>query len=165
HPEYFPLINGKRWKPSNDAYRNWWPCMGNKEVQRITIEYAQKYFRDHPDVDSFSLGMDDVYNMCSCDLCRAMDAHPDDYENKKFSNRFYTFVNIIAKEIKKTNPDKYIGTLIYHIARELPENVHQMEDNVFGFITQNSANWYVPEIKQADMEVTREWAKRVKHLS
>lgn len=165
HPEYFPLINGKRWFPTDDSYRNWWPCMGNKDVQRITLEYAQEYFRKNPNTDSFSLGMDDIYNMCSCDLCRAMDANPDDYETNKFSNRFYTFVNIIAKELKKTHPDKYIGTLIYHIARDLPEKVDKLEDNVFGYITQNSANWYVPEIEQADMAVTREWAKRVTHLS
>lgn len=165
HPEYFPLISGKRWIPTEDSYRNWWPCMGNKDVQRITLEYAQEYFRKNPESDSFSLGMDDIYNMCGCNLCRAMDARPDDYEKKKFSNRFYTFVNIIAKELKKTHPDKYIGTLIYHIARELPEKVDKLEDNVFGYITQNSGNWYNPEVKEEDMELTRQWAKRVNHLS
>jgi hypothetical protein len=165
HPEYYPLVNGKRWIPDSDDYRYWWPCIGNPDVQRITVEYIRQWFKDHPDQDSFSLGMDDIAYMCSDDLCRAMDAHPDDYEKRKFSDRFYKFINIIAKEVKKTNPDKYIGTLVYNIARELPEDVMKMEDNVFGFITQNVATWHNPEIKKADITLTREWAKRMKHLS
>jgi hypothetical protein len=165
HPEYYPLVNGKRYIPAEDSQTNWWPCIGNPDVQRITVEYIRQWFKDHPDQDSFSLGMDDIAYMCSDPLCRAMDAHPDDYEHRRFSDRFYKFINIIAREVKKTNPDKYIGTLVYNIARELPEQVPMMEDNVFGFLTQNVATWFDPEIKKADITLTREWAKRMKHLS
>jgi hypothetical protein len=165
HPEYYPLVNGKRWIPESDSEAYWWPCIGNPDVQRITEEYIHQWFKDHPDQDSFSLGMDDIAYMCSDELCRAMDAHPDDYEKRKFSNRFYKFINIIAKQVKKTDPDKYIGTLVYNIARELPEQVPHIEDNVFGFITQNVATWHNPELKKADEDLTRAWAKRMKHLS
>lgn len=166
HPEYYPLINGKRWIPSSDSTRDWWPCMGNKDVQRITVEYIQNYFKEHPDQDSFSLGMDDIYHMCDDPLCKAMDAHDDDYRLHRFSTRFYKFVNIIAKEIKKSNPDKSIGTLIYSIAVQLPEGVPQMEDNVFGYIANGSvAQWYHPGKEDDWKNLTREWSKRVKHLS
>lgn len=165
NPEYYPLVNGKRRIPTEDTDRYWWPCIGNTDVQRITVEYMRDFFAKNPQADSFSLGMDDIAFMCSCPLCRKLDANPDDYEKRKFSDRFYKFVNIVAKDLKQTHPDKYIGTLIYNIARELPEQVDRLDDNVFGYITQNSGNWYNPEIKQADMELTRQWAKRVKHLS
>jgi len=165
HPEYYPLVNGKRWIPANDTDRYWWPCIGNPEVQRMTVDYMRDYFTKNPDADSFSLGMDDIAYLCSCPLCRKLDANPDDYEKRKFSDRFYKFVNLVAKDLKTTHPDKYIGTLIYHIARELPLQVPKLEDNVFGYITQTSANWYNPETKKADQDLTRAWAKRVKHLS
>lgn len=165
HPEYFPLINGKRWIPATDSDRYWRPCESNPEVVRLVAEYARNWFDAHPDIDSFSVGMDDISHMCGCDNCRAMDAHPDDYENRKFSDRHYKFVNALAREIKKTHPDRYIGTLIYNIARELPVTVDKLEDNVFGFITETSAHWWAPDIKQADHDLTREWARRCKHLS
>jgi len=166
HPEYYPLINGKRWIPPSDTTRDWWPCMGNKDVQRITVEYIQNYFKEHPDQDSFSLGMDDIYHMCDDPLCKALDAHDDDYKLHHFSTRFYKFVNIIAKEIKKSNPDKYIGTLIYSIALQLPEGVPHMEDNVFGYIANGSvAQWYHPDKENDWKNLTQEWRKRVKHLS
>lgn len=166
NPEYYPLINGKRWIPPSDSYVYWWPPMGEPSVQQATIEYIRKWFDEHPDQDSFSLGMDDIAYMSDDPLSNAMDSSPDDYKNKKFSSRFYKFVNIIAKEIKKTHPDRYIGTLIYNIAVEPPADVPQMEDNVFGFIANGSAaQWYQGDKKERWMENTKEWRKRVKHLS
>ncbi len=165
HPEYYAQVNGKRLVPVNDNPTRMFPCSGNPEVQRLTIEYIRNYFDKNPNQDSFSLGIDDVGNFCACPLCRAMDARPDDYEKRNFSNRYYSFVNIVAREVKKTHPDKFIGTLIYNVVRKLPENVPQMEDNVFGFITQRNAMWFKPEGKAADQQMTREWAQRMRHLS
>lgn len=164
HPEYYPLINGKRWIPT-DADRYWRPCESNPDVLRLTVDYARQWLDSHPTIDSFSLGMDDISHLCSCPSCRAMDPRPDSYEKRQFSDRHYKFVNAVAREVKKTHPDRYVGTLIYNIARELPETVPQLEDNVFGFITETSALWWQEGRKAADHELTRQWAKRCKHLS
>jgi len=164
HPEYYPLINGKRVIPQKgDVY--WWPCIGNKDVQRITAEYIHQFFVEHPNVDSFSLGMDDIYTMCQDSLCRAMDAHPDDDKNRHYSDRYYKFINIVAAQVKKTDPGKYIGLLVYDATRQLPQTVPHIEDNVFGYITQNSSYWNDPARKKADLDLTAAWSKRMKHLS
>lgn len=164
HPEYYPLIGGKRWIPAaGDRY--WRPCESNPDVLRLTVEYASRWFDEHPTIDSFSLGMDDISHMCSCENCRALDPHPDSYEKRQFSDRHYKFVNAVARELKRTHPDRYVGTLIYNIARELPETVPQLEDNVFGFLTETSALWWQPGRKAADHELTRQWAQRCRHLS
>ena len=164
HPEYYPLINGKRWIPSK-GNRYWRPCESNPEVIQLTAQYARTWFDERPNADSFSVGMDDISHLCSCPSCRAWDPVPDAYENRLFSDRHYRFVNAIAREIRKTHPDRYVGTLIYNIARQLPKTVDQLEDNVFGFITETSALWWQPGRKDADRELTRQWAKRCKHLS
>lgn len=163
HPEYYPLIHGKRYIPGADHH--WRPCESNPDVQRLTVEYLRAWFDAHPDVDSFSLGMDDISHLCSCENCRAMDPHPDSYEKKEFSDRHYQFVNAVAREVRRTHPDRYVGTLIYNIARRLPETVPALEDNVFGFLTEESASWWRPGIKDFDHELTRQWAQRCKHLS
>ncbi len=165
HPEYYPLVRGKRWIPPPRSEPYWRPCESNPEVQRIVVEYARKWFDDHPDVDSFSLGMDDISHLCGCPNCRALDAHPDSLEKYSLSDRHYKFVNAIAREIARTHPDRYIGTLIYSCARNLPETVPKLEDNVFGFITEESASWWQEDVKRKDHELTREWARRCKHLS
>ena len=164
HPEYYPLIDGERWIPKA-GQGLWRPCESNPDVIRLTAQYARKWFDEHPDVDSFSLGMDDISHMCGCENCRAMDPRPDSYEKNDFSDRHYKFVNAVAREIGKTHPGRYIGTLIYHIARELPETVPKLEDNVFGFITEVCPLWWQEGRKDADHQLSREWAKRCKHLS
>lgn len=166
HPEYYPLIKDKRWIPPRDNYRPWWPCIGNKDVQRITAEYIHQWFKDNPDQDSYSLGMDDIVFLCSDTLCRAMDAQPDDYEKRNLSSRTYKFINIIAKQIKKTDPGKHIGVLIYQHVVKPPVDVPKLEDNVFGYIADGSAaQWYQPGKKEEWIHNTSEWAKRVKYLS
>jgi hypothetical protein len=164
HPEYYPLVNGKRWLPS-PGDTHWRPCESNPEVIRLTVEYARKYFDGDPNRDSFSVGMDDIANLCGCPNCRAWDPRPDSYEKGEFSDRHYKFVNAVAREVAKTHPDRYIGTLIYSIARDLPETVDKLEPNVFGYITETSALWWNPQIKAADQELTRQWARRCRHLS
>ncbi len=164
HPEYYPLVDGKRWIPPAD-YRYWRPCETNPDVIRITVEAARRHFDRHPESDSFSLGMDDISHLCGCPNCRALDASPDAYEKRAFSDRHYKFVNTVAREIARSHPGRYIGTLIYAIARQPPETVERLEDNVFGFITEVSARWCEPGVRDADHALTREWARRCRHLS
>ena len=164
HPEYYPLMaNGKRYIPHKDD-RRWRPCESNPEVQRIVVDYIRDYFDKNPMQDSFSVGMDDISHLCCCPNCRAMDDAPDSWEHQRFSDRHYRFVNIIAKEVAKTHPDKYIGTLIYAIALQPPKQVPKMEPNVFGYITETSAAWWMPGQKKIDHDLTTEWRKRVQHL-
>ena len=164
HPEYYPLCNGKRYiPPQGNIY--WRPCESNPEVQRLVIEHIRNHFDKNPQADSFSLGMDDTSHLCGCEHCRAMDAHPDSYEKRQFSDRHYKFVNLIAKAIAETHPGRYIGTLIYNIALELPETVPALEPNVFGFITETSAYWWNEGQQEYDHNLTREWRRRCQHLS
>jgi len=164
HPEYYPLINGERWIPP-EGNRAWRPCESNPEVVQITVEAAREYLDAHPEHNSFSLAMDDIYRLCGCDACRAMDASPEDYKKRRFSDRHYKFVNAVARELAKTHPDKFIGTLCYHIARELPETVDKLEPNVFISMTQCVAEWWRPGRREEDLALTREWRKRCAHMS
>ena len=164
HPEYYPLVNGKRYIPAPNEVK-WRPCESNPEVQKVLIEYIRNYFDQNPAADSFSLGLDDVFHICRCDNCVAMDNQPDDVYKKRFSSRHYKFVNIIAREVAKTHPDRFIGTLIYSPTLQPPVDVAKMEPNTFGFITQNCAMWKNPQIKARDKALTAEWAKRIPYLS
>lgn len=164
HPEYYPFIHGKRWIPS-EGDRAWRPCESNPDVVRLTVEAAREYLDAHPEHNSFSLAMDDISHLCGCENCRAMDASPDDYKKRRFSDRHYKFVNAVARELAKTHPDKYIGTLCYNIARELPKTVDKLEPNVFISMTQCVAEWWRPGRKEEDMELTRQWRQRCEHMS
>lgn len=164
HPEYYALINNKRKIPSKDD-QYWWPCIGNKDVQQQTIAYINNYFDKNPKAKSFSLGMDDIMTMCECDLCKAMDSSPSDSKNKKYSDRYYKFVNIVANEVKKKFPDRYIGTLIYLHTKSTPRNIKKLESNIFGYMTQDWAKWANNTTKISDKNDSKNWTNYMSHLS
>ena len=164
HPEYYPLINGERYIPKANETK-WRPCESNPEVQKVVVEYIRNYFDKAPLTNSFSLGLDDVFHLCQCDNCKAMDSSPDDMKNVSYSSRHYKFINIIAKEVAKTHPDRFVGTLIYNPTLQPPVDVPKMEDNVCAYITQDASLWKDPAQRKKAMDLTAEWAKRVKYLS
>ncbi len=164
HPEYYPLIGGKRWIPADDSYRYWRPCESNPEVINATVEYARRWLDAHPTANGFSVGMDDISHLCHCDRCIAHDPDPEAHKRREYSDRHYWFVNTLARELAKTHPDKYIGTLIYSIARKPPSTIDTLEPNVFGFITQCEAEWWREGLREEDMALTKEWRRRCRHL-
>lgn len=164
HPEYYPLINGQRWIPPDDNAANWRPCESNPDVIRLTVEYARRWLDEHPEANGFSVGMDDISHLCQCPDCIALDPDPEAYKRRDYSDRHYWFVNTIARELARTHPDKYIGTLIYSIARKPPTRIDVLEPNVFGYITQCEAEWWREGLRAQDEALTREWRRRCQHL-
>ncbi len=163
HPEYYPLIDGERYIPEPgelDRHERFWPCTSNPEVVQVMANYIRQWFAERPQTLSFSMALDDVTKVCECDDCRALDP-PGAFDRREFSDRYYSFVNAVAREISRTHPDRYLGVLIYRQFRQPPRTVPRIESNVYGFITQNCATWWDPEAEAADRKLTREWAERL----
>jgi hypothetical protein len=163
HPEYYPLIGGKRFVPPLGPlgrHELFWPCSSNPQVAEVAADFVRRWFDESPDERrSFSMGMDDVTNICECEPCRALD-QPGAFEKQQFSDRNYAFVNAVARRVKQTHPDHYIGALIYRQMRQPPVKVTKMEDNVYGFVTQNCATWWADGVESDDKALTRDWARR-----
>ena len=73
HPEFFPILNGKRYIPSDDADGNWQPCFSADGLVEEASNNIKEYFRTHPGERYFSLGMNDTTRFCECERCRAKD--------------------------------------------------------------------------------------------
>lgn len=168
HPEYYPLIKGKRFIPlipssgRLDRHDIFWPCVSNPDVVRTTVDYLRTWFNEHPEEHSLSLGMNDVTRHCHCADCIAMDRGPHAIERDDLTDRTCAFVNAVAGELKKTHPGRYLGMLFYRHLYKPPAKVARLEDNVFGYITCEAASWWGEdgaELEAADREITRAWAR------
>ena len=77
HPEYYPLIDGKRRVPAaDDSSAQAWsqqPCYGNPDVRRTVVAHIRRYFDENPNAASFGFGLDDAKFFCECERCRALD--------------------------------------------------------------------------------------------
>lgn len=137
HPEYFSLIDGKRTKEHTEL------CLSNKDVFDICLNKLRKWIIDNPECKIFSVAQDEwmghfVKMACECDECKKIDL-----ENNSQSGSIITFVNKLAKEIKKEFPDKLIHTFAYQYSRKTPTNVVPLE-NVIVRLCNIECSWSKP---------------------
>jgi len=108
HPEYFALINGKRYPGQI--------CVSNPEVVNIVTEAVRDYFRKNPNERVIGLGPNDGAGFCQCENCRALGG--DDYDpfssEPSTTDRYVWIFNQVLNNIKDEFPDKKIGFYIYH---------------------------------------------------
>lgn len=113
HPEYYSLIDGKRRVERGQL------CLTNPDVLRIGVERVREWIREHPDAAIYSVSQNDWEGWCECDRCRKV----EEQEGGQHSGVILQFVNALAAEIEKTNPDKLIDTLAYWYSEQPPAHV------------------------------------------
>ncbi len=108
HPEYFPLVNGKRLRgdtnpDSSEVQR----CLSNPDVLAMAIAYTAQQFDANPELRFASLSANDAGSkqggFCQCDKCMAMGPTP--------SHQLLAFANAVAKGNEKRFPDR--GYIFY----------------------------------------------------
>lgn len=120
HPEYFPVIKGKRYAPMSPNAQGWQPCMSNPDVVRICRDAAVEYFDKHPNKMVFSLGPNDGNGYCACEKCKELNA-PVFINNQGFNSRsrlLFSFMNKVAESMPAKYKNKFLGTLAYHWTRD-----------------------------------------------
>ncbi len=109
HPEYFPLIDGKRLKRSDAFAPN--PCTSNPEVVRRAVEHVGDFFKKHPD-GVFHIGNNDCATWCGCEKCITLDP-PGERKNGYVSTRFTLFRNEVVEGVRKNFPAAEISSWAY----------------------------------------------------
>jgi len=159
HPEYYPLIAGRRRVPGKNHAQNWQPCTTSPEAVRLTVRAAHKWFRAHPRSNFFSVGMNDSGAFGKCTYCRTLDIPGETFRKRQMvSDRYFTFVKAVADAVAGAHPDKFVTCIAYSVVESPPKRI-KLPSNVGVVITQDVAQWHDAAYKQADMEFARSWAR------
>jgi hypothetical protein len=112
HPEYLPMINGKR----VDGYVQ--RCLSNPDVLKMAIATVEQWIADDPDATIFSVSQNDTSMWCTCPDCMAI-------QNKYggVTGEYIWFVNQVAAEIARKHPKIIIDTLAYQFTEPPPTNI------------------------------------------
>ncbi|MBM4037190.1 MAG: DUF4838 domain-containing protein, partial [Planctomycetes bacterium] len=161
HPEFFPMVGDKRSLTSDSAGPG--PCISNPEVVKIVIHKCREFFDKNPKELCISLGMTDG-GYCECPACKAMDGPSLEINGRTSpkSNRYYAFLNKVAKAIRESHPGRFIGTLGYAGA-DLPPSF-PVERNLIVYMCYNRANWVNAEDKKADLAMIDAWMERLDRI-
>ena len=143
HPEFFPLRDGRR---VSDGQL----CTTNEEVIDLFAKAAIAAFDDNPDLKSFSLSPNDGAGWCHCAKCEALDPPKARGTEHGKADRVVTFVNAVAKQVKKKHPNRwlafyaYAGCVAFPTHSDPDDNVlvvlaHYVFDHLRGIADPNSS--------------------------
>ena len=115
--------------------------------------------------DYFAVVPMDNANWCKCDRCQALlakDKHNkrgEHFSNGTASRYLFSFVNAVAREVRKSHPDKYISTLAYHVYAYRPDDI-ALEPNVAVAPCLQVRNYWAPKIRQNDIDFYKKWVEK-----
>lgn len=127
HPDWFALYGGQRDTQIGKRLNHL--CYSNTELFDATVKWARAQF-DVYDYESVSIMPPDAYiAICQCELCAGQQI--DDMGARgKLSNHVWDFVNRVAREVRKTHPNKKIVCCAYGANTNPPSNLKQLEPSV-----------------------------------
>ena len=150
-------------------------CYTNPKLVEKVAQIARDYFDGKANApegwkavgDYFALIPDDNENFCQCDKCTELrrsgkDMRTGQFSSGSISNYFFSFVNAVAREVRKTHPNKYIATLAYWNYAYHPRGF-EMEPNVSIAPCLHTCMYAIhKEIRENDMKLYKEWLEKTK---
>jgi hypothetical protein len=113
HPEYFPLINGKRVQEHVQR------CFTNPDIVKVATAEVERWIEKNPDVTIISLSQNDGDdNWCQCPNCQALYAAESSH-----AAALLQFVNAVAANVERDHPEVRIDTLAYNQSSTPPKTI------------------------------------------
>src|SRR5579872_34973 len=174
HPEYYALVNGKRTWEHADGKHGAQPCTTNPDVTRIVADYCDRFFKEHPGYDAFSISLNDGGGFCECNRCRRLDTgaaqkQPEDPEAGKagkarvITDRIVTFANAVADVIAKKDPGKKLILFAYGPYKQPPDRVKPRPNVIIQYTFHSSLDWN-PQAEKQQYRETGAWSGIAKNL-
>ena len=149
HPEFYPLVNGKRQKPDAEGY-SWQPVLDAPGIVDAAVAAIDQYFDKNPAARSYSLGINDNNNF----------QHPSKYINSvgqdDYSDYYFNFTNQVIEGVLKAHPDKWFGCLAYVGVTDPPRDI-KVNPRMVPYICIDRQGWASEEGMRQDMERTEKW--------
>lgn len=122
-PDFFPLIDGKRVRPSEKKYRTQL-CFGNPDLITAFKQEFDLQVQRHPTATIYRVMIEDNQDQCQCNTCQADIILPDgqalSHQDPRFySTRFFLFLNDLAAYVRVNHPGKELLAFAYFFT-EIP---------------------------------------------
>ena len=163
HPDFYPVLNGKRYLPTSDRDYRWQPNLRAKGIVEEAVKNICEYFAKHPDADSYSLGMNDSHAWDDS-VMKAPDARRNSLGRIDLSDYFFAWANRVAEGVLARYPDKWFGCLAYNELVDPPKKV-RVHPRILPYVCFDRMYWADPALRRVDMNRTRSWMKRAQRLA
>ena len=120
HPDWFPLVDGKRWRPTGGGWE--WVvegCWMSAGFADWVVDFNDKWFAKKGGYDkvvSIGLSNSDGGRRCDCTGCQKLRAsYPDE------SSCYFDYQTKLAERIKAHHPKLFVEPIAYIMSRPYPK--------------------------------------------
>ena len=139
HPEYFPLVGGKRVLTWTHNSPN--PCISVPEVLDIMAANLLKRIPGPHGCESYcEIGNNDTSVWCECERCRALDAPEAKGTRGELSDRYWWMMNELGKRVWAKSPDARLCGAPYQNFWYAPLHV-KPDPRLYVFVSFNNQCW------------------------
>ncbi|MBI4025609.1 MAG: DUF4838 domain-containing protein [Verrucomicrobia bacterium] len=174
HPEWFPLIDGKREIPGESPSANvfgWQPCMASPAAIERAVGAAREFFIKNPAAPNFPMGTNDaVWRGCECRYCQAQDGPTDPlfattpvHYNGRYSRRHYHLLSCVADAIQNEFPGKKVAGWAY-AGTDLPPIGMRPNPKVLILVVGTKLAWLNPELRHWEELRMERWSQMAASL-
>lgn len=157
HPEFFPVIKGKRYLPKDSVEHAWQPCFSAPGIVEESVKNICDYFAKHPEEISYSLGVNDSGGHCECDVCRTKTGGMKNFLRlRNMSDPYFEWANAVVEGVLKKYPDKWFGLLAYSEVAAPPSTI-KVHPRIIPFMTYDRMKWIVPSYEAEGKKLTEQW--------
>lgn len=160
HSDWYPTINGEKVCPAtegSDSETTWQPIFDAPGIVEESVKNINQFFENNPDIDSFSLGINDSDNF----------GKPSGNLNSQgftdLSDYYYGWASKVASRVLDRYPDKMFGCLAYLNVADPPKNV-KMNSRIVPFTTFDRMEWFDKKAAEKDKKRTIEWSKAARQV-
>jgi tetratricopeptide (TPR) repeat protein len=127
HPDWYALYGGRRDNEPGKAHNQL--CLSNEGLFRETVRQVRAQLDRYP-LETVSVMPPDGFNhICQCALC-AGKAHDEMAPRGNLSDYVWGFVNRVARDVRKTHPDRRVLNCAYGRYTLPPQHIRKLEPNV-----------------------------------
>lgn len=159
HPEFYPLINGNRYIPANNADHRWQPNLSAPGIIEAAAKNIEDAFQRNPNATSYSLGINDSNNWDQSDASKARRSGLKNHLGMEdVSDDYFTWANAVVEKVLLKHPGKWFGTLAYN-SNSTPPTKISIHPNIVPFITYDRMRWGDPALRDAGHRLNEQWEK------
>lgn len=163
HPELYPVFAGQRYIPS-EADQDWNPDFAAGKLAEIGATRIAAHFRQHPQQESFSLGVNDTNRLTELTGKTGARARRRNYLGLVHgSEEYYAWCNAVAQRLRGDFPDRFLTCYAYNNFIEPPD--FPLEPALVPFLAMDRHVWADAEKAQQARALEQRWLERARHLA
>lgn len=154
-PEFFAQGYPRSDPPPQLCYTN--PAL----IAQVVKDCRAKYDAGAEMVDLVPMDND---SHCKCPGCRALLNLADNdgfFSSGRASELVFGFANKVAAEVRKSHPDRFVGTLAYYDYARYPRTIAALEPNILVGPCLHVRNWWCSPMKTNDLDFYKTWVRKV----